>query len=240
MCGHFIQGEGMAAFMAELQPRGAWPTGYDTGSASALSVMPAHRAHILHSAEDGLHIDAVRWGWAPFGAQGKQADALAMPVETLPAPTLFKLLWPNSRALVPCDGWFERAADAQLYFVRLKTRKTMFFAALAHVHRGAAAQQGAGFVIMTSAAEGKMAALHAQRPVVLTPELANEWLDLDLSPRRAEQIVTHLRLDTTAFEWLRVMPAAPTTTACASHTAHPGHRLARPLTSQDAGKNHWP
>ncbi|WP_339548401.1 SOS response-associated peptidase family protein [Pseudomonas sp. RA_35y_Pfl2_P32] len=205
MDGHFVQHGRMAAFITALNPQGEVPTGSPRQSPQPVNVAPAQCAQVLHGCEDGLHIDAVRWGWAPFGARGKQTDSLELPLETLGTQTDLRLLWPNARAVVPSDGWYQWVAQPQaphspdLYFMRLKNRRPMFFAALAQVHRGLAAQRGGGFVIITTAGEHQ-----GRRPRVLEPELANEWLDPLLSPTRAEALVRHHCLPDSAFEWRKV------------------------------------
>lgn len=210
MDGHFVQHEGMAAFIAALNPKGEVPAGYQRQSLRPLNVAPAKCAQVLHGCEDGLHIDAVRWGWAPFGARGKQPDSMQMPVETVSTQTDFRLLWPNGRAVVPSDGWYEWVDDAyaphtpHLYFMRLRSRQPMFFAALAHVQRGVAPRQGGGFVILTTADDTRTTRLHRRRPLVLAPNHANEWLDPMLSPRRAEEIARHHSLPCADFEWFKV------------------------------------
>ncbi|AQT10377.1 hypothetical protein H78_03713 [Pseudomonas protegens] len=70
MCGRFVQYEGMAIFIEELSPQRELFSGYDAHPMNRFNVAPSTRVQILHGAHDGLHIDAVRWGWAPFWAVG--------------------------------------------------------------------------------------------------------------------------------------------------------------------------
>lgn len=48
-----------------------------------------------------------------------------------------------------------------------------------------------GFVIITSDSAGGMVDIHDRRPVVFTPELAQERLDMATPKGRAEQMVLH-------------------------------------------------
>ena len=122
-------GLGVLALPAGLLPRAA----HAAASASA----DCSRAQLLHSKEDGLHIDAVQWGWAPFWAKGKRPDPINARVETVTTGKFFKQLWPTGRAIVPSEGWYEWVKDPdepkkkQPYFIRLKSRRPMFFGALA-------------------------------------------------------------------------------------------------------------
>ena len=61
-----------------------------------------------------------------------------------------------------------------------------------------------GFVIITADSAGGMVDIHDRRPVVLTPELAREWLDPATTKERAEQMVLHQGESTEAFEWYKV------------------------------------
>lgn len=80
----------------------------------------------------------------------------------------------------------------------------MFFGALAQVHPGLEPHEGDGFVIITAASDQGMVDIHDRRPLVLAPQHANEWLEPDLSPDRAEEIAKELCQSTEDFEWFPV------------------------------------
>jgi len=131
-------------------------------------------------------------------------------VETVTTGKFFKQLWPNGRALVVADGWYEWVKDPdnpkkkQPYFIRLKSQAPMFLAALAQIHTGLETHEGDGFVIITAASDQGMVDIHDRRPLVLSPEHAREWLDQELSPARAEDIAKNLCLPVDEFEWYPV------------------------------------
>lgn len=52
-----------------------------------------------------------------------------------------------------------------------------------------------------------MVDIHDRRPVVLSPELAREWLDSATPKERAEQMVMHQAEPTEVFEWFKVSSA---------------------------------
>ncbi|WP_421548419.1 SOS response-associated peptidase family protein [Pseudomonas sp. QD4] len=210
MCGRFVQYEGMAVYMEELSPQLKLFSGYDAQPINRFNVAPSTRVQVLHGLEDGLHIDAVHWGWAPFWAKGKRPDQINARVETVTTGKFFKQLWPKGRAIVPSEGWYEWVKDPddpkkkQPYFIRLKSGRPMFFGALAQIHLGLEPHEGDGFVIITAASDSGMVDIHDRRPLVLTPEHANEWLDPELSPERAEEIAKNLCQPTDKFEWFQV------------------------------------
>jgi putative SOS response-associated peptidase YedK len=116
----------------------------------------------------------------------------------------------NGRALVFADGWYEWVkdeADPKIkhpYFIRLKSQHPMFFGALAEVHPGLEPGDSDGFVIITAASDTGMVDIHDHRPLVLTPELAREWLEPDLSSESAEEIASEHCQPTEDFEWYPV------------------------------------
>ncbi|WP_425357923.1 SOS response-associated peptidase family protein [Pseudomonas asplenii] len=210
MCGRFAQYQGMADYLRELEAEQDVISGYDNEPIARYNIAPTTRVLILHSVEEGLRIDPVHWGWAPFWAKGKRPDPINARVETVTTGKFFKQLWPNGRALVVADGWYEWVKDPdnpkkkQPYFIRLKNQAPMFFAALAQVHPGLAPHEGDGFVIITAASDQGMVDIHDRRPLVLSPEHAREWIDPDLSPTRAEDIAKTLCLPVDDFEWYPV------------------------------------
>lgn len=210
MCGRFAQYQGMADYLRELDAEQDVISGYDNLPIARYNIAPTTRVLILHSVDDGLRIDPVHWGWAPFWAKGKRPDPINARVETVTTGKFFKQLWPNGRALVVADGWYEWFKDPdnpkkkQPYFIRLKSQAPMFLAALAQVHTGLEPQEGDGFVIITAASDQGMVDIHDRRPLVLSPVHAREWLGHDLSPARAEDIAKNLCLPVDEFEWYPV------------------------------------
>ncbi|MGY2314072.1 SOS response-associated peptidase family protein [Pseudomonas sp. SDO5522_S412] len=233
MCGRFVQYEGMAIFIEALSPQIELFSGYDAQPIDRYNVAPSTRVQLLHAAEDGLHIDAVKWGWAPFWAKGKRPDPINARVETVTTGKFFKQLWPNGRALVPSEGWYEWVKDPddskkkQPYFIRLKSQKPMFFGALAQVYPGLDPHDGDGFVIITAASDQGMVDIHDRKPLVLTPEHAREWIDPSLTPGRAEEIAKECCQPVDDFEWYAVGKAV-------GNVKNQGANLLLPLPPEDS------
>lgn len=210
MCGRFVQYEGMAIFIEELSPQIELFSGYDAQPIDRYNVAPSTRVQVLHTAGDRLHIDAVKWGWAPFWAKGKRPDPINARVETVTTGKFFKQLWPNGLAIVPSEGWYEWVKDPndpkkkQPYFIRLKSQRPMFFGALAQVHPGLDTHVDDGFVIITAASDQGMVDIYDRKPLVLTPEHAREWIDPSLTPDRAVEIAKTCCQPVDEFEWFRV------------------------------------
>ena len=80
----------------------------------------------------------------------------------------------------------------------------MFFAGLAQIEDGPSPDEPAGMVIITADAQGGMIDVHDRRPVVLSPELAREWLSPDLTKDRAKEIARDCGQPAEDFEWYPV------------------------------------
>ncbi len=123
---------------------------------------------------------------------------------------VFQTALPNGRVLVPSDGWFEWVKDEhdpkkkQPYFIRLKSQAPMFYGALAHVKSGLEQHDDDGFVIITAASDQGMVDIHDRRPLVLSPELAREWMDPSTDAIRAEEISKECCRPVEDFEWFPV------------------------------------
>ena len=59
-------------------------------------------------------------------------------------------------------------------------------------------------MIITADSAGGMIDIHDRRPVVLTPELAREWLDVTTPKERAKQMVLLQGEPSETFEWFKV------------------------------------
>ena len=210
MCGRFAQYQGMADYLRELDSEQDVISGYDHVPIERYNVAPSTRVQLLHGAAGGIVIAAVRWGWAPHWATGKMPPPINARVEKVASGKFFQQIWPH-RALVAADGWYEWVKDEadpkhkQPYFIRLRDGLPMFFAAIGqHPPENGEPGAGDGFVIITADAEGGMVDIHTRRPIVLAPDMAREWIDLDTTKRRAEEIlVQHCRPED-EFEWYPV------------------------------------
>ncbi|MFJ1572499.1 SOS response-associated peptidase family protein [Pseudomonas sp. NPDC088322] len=209
MCGRFVQSQGLADYLRELDAEQDVISGYDNVPIDRYNVAPGSRVLILHNA-DGLRIDPCHWGWAPFWATGKRPAPINARVETVTTGKFFQPLWPQGRALVMADGWYEWVVDPadpkrkQPYFIRLKSRAPIFMAALAQVQAGLEPNEGDGFVIITAASDEGMLDIHDRRPLVLAPEQARAWLDPQLPAEQAERLAREQCLPVADFEWFAV------------------------------------
>lgn len=81
----------------------------------------------------------------------------------------------------------------------------MFFAAIAELP--SPEHEGGGFALITAASDQGMIDIHDRRPVVLRPDVANEWLHPGLLPEHAEDLLRHHDTPADEFEWFPVSRA---------------------------------
>lgn len=173
------------------------------------NVPPQSRVQLLHQDEDGLRMEAVKWGYAPYWALGKRPPAINARVETAATSKFFRDVWKSGRSIVPSDGWYEWKKDPanpkikQPYLIKLRSDEPLFLAALGRFPRGGMMEprDGDGFVIITASSDVGMIDIHDRRPVVLSAECARHWLDPELSPSEAEEIALEHSMPVDAFDW---------------------------------------
>lgn len=211
MCGRFVQRQSLAAYLAELDSEQEVIWGWEDTPLERYNVAPSTQVQLLHSTAGGLIVAPVRWGWSPGWAKGKMPPPINARVEKVAEGKYFRKIWPH-RALVAADGWYEWVKDEadpkrkQPYFIRLRDGSPCFFAAIGQFPESVddEPREGDGFVLITADAQGGMVDIHDRRPVVLTPELAREWIDPDTTLHRAEQMLLHQGRPAEDFEWFKV------------------------------------
>lgn len=173
------------------------------------NVPPGSYPWLMHRFDDGhAHIDKVHWGYRPTWAVEKGLPmAINARIEKAASGAFFRHLWRSGRAIVPADGWYEWTGaprHKQPWYIRLKTDRPMFLAALTNFRPGKELHEGSGFVIITATAEGGMVDVHDRRPVVFSADDAQLWLDAALPVEQAEHLARSMTLPTETFEWYKV------------------------------------
>ncbi|MDU9402634.1 SOS response-associated peptidase family protein [Pseudomonas sp. zfem004] len=210
MCGRYAIFESMDDYLKQLALDLVVINGYDHERINRYNVAPSTRVEVIRPAPGGLSIDRVRWGWSPFWAKGKRPDPINARAETVMTGKFFKSLWPGGRALAPANGWFEwvpKPEDPkhkQPYYIQAADGTPLFFAALADVHSGLEPDERSGFVIVTAAADEGLVDIHDRKPLVLTPELAREWIDPDTATERMVEIVQTGCRPSNDFRWFPI------------------------------------
>lgn len=212
MCGRFVMFRSMDEYVQELDPQGDLFAKVDKTPIARYNIAPSTDVQVIHVEPDGPQIHTVHWGWKREVQypKPKVVQPINARIETIARGRFYKTLFPDHRALIPADGWYEWVRDdldekkKQPFFIRLKSHKPMLFAGLAQIENGPSADEPAGMVIITADAAGGLLDVHDRRPVVLSPELAREWLSPDMSKDRAKEIARDCGLPPDDFEWYPV------------------------------------
>ncbi|GAB7527898.1 SOS response-associated peptidase family protein [Pseudomonas sp. 3A(2025)] len=207
MCGRYSIYESMDHYLRQLELELVVIDGYDHEPINRYNVAPTTRVELIRSADGGVRVDKVTWGWAPHWAKGKRPYPINARADTLLEGKFWKGLWPNGRALAPANGWFEWVKDPddpkkkQPYYITSQDGQPLYFAALAEVQTGIEPDERDGFVIVTAAADQGLIDIHDRKPLTLAPELAREWLDLATPAERAAEIVRFGCRPAEDFQW---------------------------------------
>ncbi|MFU5241316.1 SOS response-associated peptidase [Pseudomonas aeruginosa] len=206
MCGRLSQYTGLHEFVDALSmPNvlvnlvGEQPQRYNVAPSTAVTT--------LRLEGDALVAQAIRWGWRPFWARDRAAPINAR-VEKVATSRFYSSAWKH-RALAPVSGWFEWVDEGgtrkQPYHIQHADGSPILCAAIGQFP-GLDDEPGEqhGFVIITADSAGGMVDIHDRRPVVLSPDLAREWLDPATPPERAEQIALNQGEPSESFTWYPV------------------------------------
>lgn len=190
MCGRIVQKSGPMDYMETL-----WPNLHRILTDSAgpqYNVSPGTKPLTLHRFNGVEDISRLPWGY-------KHPDSKHFMINAK-QETILKNGWPwrffisSGRIVVPADGWYEWAAKgeahSQPYYIHDKANKPLMMAALTAWQPAAERDAAHGFAIITDDAKGGMGDIHDRRPVILSSDLAREWVDPDTSVERAREILS--------------------------------------------------
>ncbi|HBN8365193.1 TPA: SOS response-associated peptidase [Pseudomonas aeruginosa] len=209
MCGRLSQYTGLHEFVDALSMPNVLVNLVGEQS-ERYSVAPSTAVTTLRLEGHALVAQPIRWGWRPFWARDRAAPINAR-VEKVAHGRFFSAAW-RHRALCPVSGWFEWVAEGgprkQPFHIQHRDGSPILCAAIGQFP-GLDDEPGEqhGFVIITADSAGGMVDIHDRRPVVLSPELAREWLDPATPAERAEQIVLLPGEPSEEFTWYAVDPA---------------------------------
>ncbi|HHX6978754.1 TPA: SOS response-associated peptidase [Pseudomonas aeruginosa] len=206
MCGRLSQYTGLHEFVDALSMPNAL-VNLVGEQPERYNVAPSTQVTTLRLEGDALVAQPIRWGWRPFWARDRAAPINAR-AEKVAHGRFFSAAWKH-RALTPVSGWFEWVAESgprkQPFHIQHRDGSPILCAAIGQFP-GLDDEPGEqhGFVIITADSAGGMVDIHDRRPVVLSPELAREWLDPATPPERAEQILLNQGEPSESFRWYTV------------------------------------
>ena len=163
--------------------------------APRFNIAPTQRASVVLVENGKLAQKEMQWGFKPVWAKSPLINAQA---ETLAQKPTFKKSLETRRCLIPADGfyeWKQAGTMKQPMRITLKSRKPFCFAGLWHreikpVEAGETVVNDVddeppesrvvdSFVIVTTAANDFMQAIHHRMPLIVSPQHYDWWIDAD-------------------------------------------------------------
>ncbi len=154
------------------------------------NVAPSQPAMVVrrHPQSGDRHLDLLRWGLVPHWEKDlrtarKPINARA---ETAIASRVFRGAFATRRCLVPADAFYEwrpTPFGKQPYAIARRDGAPMAFAGLWESWRSPEGEAVRTFVILTTAANATMAALHDRMPVLVEEQDWPTWLgEVEVAP----------------------------------------------------------
>ena len=159
------------------------------------NVAPSQSATVI--IRDGLQTAAIsaEWGLRPAG--GNKTMLINARMETANEKPTFSRAFLHSRCIVVANGWYEWSAPKTPWHIQLCNGGVMAMAGLLFRCGGQSR-----FVIMTSAADRKLAEIHHRQPLVLGAGDEEDWLGGTADRAAALCKIT----PASWFNWYRVSP----------------------------------
>ena len=225
MCGRVTQHRRRIKYASEV----GWAADYLKWLGDRVAdynVAPGSWPWLMHTLHEGKEsIDTVHWGYRPEWAIEKGLpEQINARVESAVSKPYYRGLMRTGRVIVPADGWYEWTGEKghkQPWYIRLKSDRPMFLAALTNWRPYTASKPGTGFVIVTEQSDAGMVDVHDRRPVVLAADDARSWMDNSRPAEQAEQLARSCSLPPDAFEWYRVSTDVNSTQNDSRHLIEP-------------------
>jgi putative SOS response-associated peptidase YedK len=180
MCGRFVSRE-QAAIEREYNIRVRQPFERVYNAAPTMELPVIRSASADGGAGTALEAVAMRWGLVPswWSQPAPPTSTINARSEEAAAKPMWRQAVRSTRALVPALGWYEwqvQGGAKQPYFIHAAGMKGLCFAGLWSAHRDSAGAEQLSFAILTRGASETLMPVHNRMPVVLAPELFEEWL----------------------------------------------------------------
>lgn len=151
---------------------------------SGWNVAPTDAVYVVAQREGRRQLGSMRWGLVPHWAKDPASIQINARVETVSTKGMFRDSFARKRCLIPADGFYEWESPERgrtPHWVYRADGHPMVFAGIWATRRDdETGDWQRTCSIITTAADGAIAAIHDRMPVVLTTEVWEPWLDRDL------------------------------------------------------------
>jgi putative SOS response-associated peptidase YedK len=197
MCGRFAQSQSINNYAKALDP--AWiPPALDLHLTWNLA--PSRPALVFHGSDDGRMVELFKWGLLPSWADPSAQKPINARLDTAATKPYFRKAWKTGRCLIPADGWYEWKDSDQgkiPYFLFRADQQPLLMAGLYETNLNA---KVTSFAVLTTDADGDLCNVHDRKPVVLSIDAANRWLDSKLPTDEIAAVAEH-SLTAEYFAW---------------------------------------
>lgn len=127
--------------------------------------------------------DYLYWGLIPSWAKDISMGSrmINARVETVTEKPSFRTAFKRRRCLIAADGFYEwqrQDSKKQPYYFHLNDHSIFGFAGLWEQWHSPAGDEIQSCTILTKAANSVVKPIHDRMPIILTPDLYDDWLDL--------------------------------------------------------------
>ena len=144
-------------------------------------IRPTDRASVIRKGSGGLEEANLRWGLIPSWAKDPKigVQCINARAETISEKPAFREAFRERRCLVPADGFWEWETVGKKKIPWKFTRpdgEGFCMAGLWErwINQGEPLET---FTIITTSSNGLVSPVHDRMPVILTPDLAEQWLE---------------------------------------------------------------
>ncbi len=158
------------------------------------NVAPTHM-HPVVTEDDPNHLHFFRWGLIPFWAKDKSIGSKMINArsETLLEKPAFRNLLKSHRCLVPLDGFYEwKKKDKTKIPYRIVTTDQDIFTVAGLWDTWHDPDNGEvihSFTVITIPPNNLMESIHDRMPAILTRQNEKYWIDTDIKPEEAVQLL---------------------------------------------------
>lgn len=173
------------------------------------NVAPTQPVPIVIADRGGRHFRLVRWGFLPEWTKDPKTFPLLVNArgETLDTKPAFTAAFKRRRCIFVADGFYEwrrQGNDKSPFLIRRRDRQPLPMAGLWETYSDASGGEIDTAAVVTTVANGVLAAIHDRMPVILSQEGVANWLDPD--NEKTADVMKLVR--PCPEEWLEMVPVS--------------------------------
>jgi putative SOS response-associated peptidase YedK len=161
------------------------------------NVAPTDSVYAVVDHDETRLLGRLRWGLIPFWAKSATGGQINARAESVADKAMFRDSFARRRCLIPADGFYEwqQLERGKLpHYIYLRDGSPMAFAGVWSTWRDpVTGDRIRSCAIITTDAHPMLAPIHNRMPVMLDPEVWEEWLDRNMTdPDQARALIKPL------------------------------------------------